>query len=103
MEQSLTIVTLGTHNVPVSTSFVQSLGWRASWSHENVTFFQCGGVALALYPRAELAQDAGVASGQRTHCCRNPFFASAVDGHLPQLELARPEWANRIVEVLAIR
>jgi uncharacterized protein len=62
MEQRFTIVTLGTHNLAASTSFFQSLGWRASGSYENVTFFQCGGVALALYPTDELTQDAGVAS-----------------------------------------
>ena len=62
MEQRFTIFTLATQNLAASTSFFQRLGWRASGSYENVTFFQCGGVALALYSRADLAQDAGVAS-----------------------------------------
>src|SRR4051812_10507456 len=62
MEQRFTIVTLGSRNLAVSTSFFELLGWRASGSYENVRFFQCGGVALALYPRAELARDAGVDS-----------------------------------------
>jgi uncharacterized protein len=62
MEQRFSIVTLGTRNLAVSTSFFERLGWRASGSYKNVTFFQCGSVALALYPTAELARDAGVAS-----------------------------------------
>ena len=35
---------------------------------ETIVFFQAGGVALALYPRAELAKDANVsAKGQACH------------------------------------
>jgi uncharacterized protein len=62
MEQRFTIVTLGTHNLVASTSFFERLGWHRSGSHEGVTFFQCGCVAVALYPRTELAKDAGVPS-----------------------------------------
>jgi catechol 2,3-dioxygenase-like lactoylglutathione lyase family enzyme len=35
---------------------------------EGITFFQCGCVALALYPRAELAKDAGVSSEGEGFC-----------------------------------
>ena len=28
---------------------------------DGVAFFQCGGIALSLYPRSDLAKDAGVA------------------------------------------
>lgn len=60
MEQRLTIVTLGTYDLAASTSFFERLGWRRSGNHEGITFFQCGCISLALYPRAELARDAGV-------------------------------------------
>lgn len=60
MEQRFTIVTLGTRDLAASTSFFERLGWRRSGSDAGITFFQCGCVALALYPRAELAKDAGV-------------------------------------------
>lgn len=61
MEQRFTILTLGTRNLAASTSFFRRLGWTSSGEYENVAFFQCGGVALALYPRADLARDAGIA------------------------------------------
>lgn len=48
MEQRFTIVTLGTRNLEVSSSFFERLSWRASGRYENVRFFQCGGVALTL-------------------------------------------------------
>jgi uncharacterized protein len=62
MEQRFTIVTLGTRNLAASTAFFERLGWKKSGNYEGVTFFQCGGVALALSPQEELAKDAGVES-----------------------------------------
>jgi uncharacterized protein len=62
MEQRFTIVTLGTNDLAASTSFFERLGWKRSRNYEGVSFFQCGCVALALYPRTELAKDAGVSS-----------------------------------------
>ena len=60
MEQRFTIVTLGTRDLAASVSFFERLGWRRAGLQEGVAFFQCGGVALALFPRDELAKDAGV-------------------------------------------
>lgn len=66
MEQRLSIVTLGVSDLERSTEFFQRLGWRRSMTKaEGIAFFQAGGVALALYPRDELAKDAKVdAAGQ---------------------------------------
>lgn len=62
MEQRVSIVTLGVANLDHSRAFYERLGWRPSvTSAEGVVFFQAGGMALALYPRAELAKDANVA------------------------------------------
>src|SRR4051812_44463592 len=60
MEQRFTILTLGTRDLAASVSFFERLGWRRAGPQEGVAFFQCGGVALALFPRDELAKDAGV-------------------------------------------
>jgi hypothetical protein len=60
MEQRFTMITLGTKDLTASASFFERLGWRRSGSYDGVVFFQCGCVALALYPRTELAKDAGV-------------------------------------------
>jgi catechol 2,3-dioxygenase-like lactoylglutathione lyase family enzyme len=66
MEQRFSIVTLGVSDLKRSSDFYQRLGWTPSAaSSEDIVFFQAGGVALALYPRAELAKDANLsAEGQ---------------------------------------
>jgi catechol 2,3-dioxygenase-like lactoylglutathione lyase family enzyme len=59
MEQRISMVTLGVTDLARSRDFYQRLGWTPSGaSNEAIVFFQAGGVAVALYPRAELAKDA---------------------------------------------
>jgi hypothetical protein len=63
MEQRLSIVTLGVADPKRSKEFYERLGWRPSTAKaEGIVFFQAGGIALALYPRGELAKDANVAA-----------------------------------------
>ncbi|MBV8914130.1 MAG: VOC family protein [Acetobacteraceae bacterium] len=52
MEQRISLITLGVRSVR-----------RA----EGVAFFQCGGLALSLYPRADLAVDAGISLDEGGH------------------------------------
>ena len=62
MQPRLTLVTLGTADLPRATRFYEALGWtRSVRAAEGVAFFQVGGLALALYPRELLAEDAGLA------------------------------------------
>lgn len=62
MEQRISIVTLGVSDLAKSQAFFERLGWRRSVKGVGgIAFFQTGGIALALYPRSELAKDAGVA------------------------------------------
>lgn len=62
MEQRLTLVTLGVADLARSTAFYEALGWQRSVrAAEGVAFFQLGGIALGLYPAADLAADAGIA------------------------------------------
>ena len=62
MEQRLSIVTLGVRDLARSRKFYEALGWRAAnVKSDAVVFFQLGGIALALFGRADLAKDAGVA------------------------------------------
>jgi uncharacterized protein len=64
MEQRISIVTLGVSDLAKSRAFFERLGWRRSVKGaEGIAFFQAGGMVLALYPRDELARDAGVAPG----------------------------------------
>ncbi|HEX4005695.1 MAG TPA: VOC family protein [Acidobacteriaceae bacterium] len=63
MEQRISILTLGVSDIERSCAFYESLGWRrAAASAEGVVFFQAGSIAMALYPRSELAKDANVAA-----------------------------------------
>ena len=61
MEQRISLITLGVHDLAASAAFFEALGWRRSMQNaEGVAFFQCGCMALALWPWASLAEDAGV-------------------------------------------
>jgi catechol 2,3-dioxygenase-like lactoylglutathione lyase family enzyme len=62
MEQRVSIITLGVTNLDRSREFYERLGWRRSMAHpQGIVFFQVGGMALALFPRPELAKDANIA------------------------------------------
>jgi catechol 2,3-dioxygenase-like lactoylglutathione lyase family enzyme len=67
MEQRLSLVTLGVADLERSRRFYEDgLGWRRGNKHEEVTFYQLGGMVLALWGRDALAQDArlpGAGSG----------------------------------------
>jgi hypothetical protein len=63
MEQRVSIITLGVADLKRSREFYERLGWRRSMAKaEDIVFFQAGGMALALFPRDELAKDANIAS-----------------------------------------
>ncbi|RPJ28592.1 MAG: VOC family protein, partial [Chloroflexi bacterium] len=52
MNQHLHIVTLGVSDLKRSLEFYsQTLGWKQSRPQEGISFFQAGGVVLALFPR----------------------------------------------------
>jgi len=59
MEQRLSVVTLGVSDPRRARRFYEEgLGWRASRAgNEEVAFFQAGGLVLALFGRAALAED----------------------------------------------
>jgi catechol 2,3-dioxygenase-like lactoylglutathione lyase family enzyme len=62
VEQRVSIITLGVSDLERSSEFYGRLGWRRSTAKsEGIVFFQAGGMALALYPRDELAKDANIA------------------------------------------
>jgi uncharacterized protein len=61
MEQRVSIITLGVADLVRSREFYERLGWRRSMAGaEGIVFFQAGGMAVALFPRDELAKDANV-------------------------------------------
>ena len=61
MEQRISVITLGVKDLERSREFYEALGWRRSLREvQGIVWFQTGGMALALYPRVNLAVDAGV-------------------------------------------
>ena len=60
MEQRLSLVTLGVADLDVARSFYEALGWAETPRAEGVVFFQAGGMIVALWERAALAEDSGV-------------------------------------------
>jgi uncharacterized protein len=64
MEQRLSLVTLGVHDVSRAQAFYEAIGWRMDGGvdddTDHVTFFQAGGLILALWERAKLEEDSGV-------------------------------------------
>jgi uncharacterized protein len=61
MEQRVSLITLGVGDLQRSRDFYERLGWkRVNAKADDIVFFQVGGMALALYPRLTLAEDANV-------------------------------------------
>ena len=61
MEQRVSLITLGVADLERSRKFYERLGWRRSMAQaEGVVFFQTGGMALALFPRHDLAKDVNI-------------------------------------------
>jgi len=61
MYPGVSLITLGVADVARARSFYERLGWRCSQgaSTPEVAFFTLNNVALALFGRADLLQDAG--------------------------------------------
>ena len=61
MDQRLSLVTLGVADLARSRAFYEALGWTTNAApDDDVVFFQAGGMILALWSRARLAEDSGV-------------------------------------------
>ena len=61
MDQRLSLVTLGVRDLGRARSFYEAMGWRTGAApDEDVVFFQAGGIIVALWDRAALAEDSTV-------------------------------------------
>ncbi|CAN5658439.1 VOC family protein [soil metagenome] len=61
MEQRISLITLGVADVARSRAFYEALGWTSGAEpNDDVVFFQAGGMIVALWGRAELAEDTAV-------------------------------------------
>ncbi len=65
MEQRLSLITLGVRDLQRARRFYESMGWtpHPAAEEEDVVFFQAGGMVVALWDRAKLADDSAVEDG----------------------------------------
>jgi uncharacterized protein len=102
VEQRLSLVTLGVDDLQRARAFYEALGWTTrAEPDDDVVFFQAGGMVVALWDRAELAEDSGVedAGGwggvTLAHNVRSP---AEVDEVLAQADAAGARIARRGAE-----
>lgn len=61
MEQRLSLITLGVADIERARAFYEALGWATGAEPgAEVAFFQAGGMIVALWDRAKLAEDSAV-------------------------------------------
>ena len=61
MEQRVSVITLGVADVKRAVAFYRALGWEpVPDDHDDVFFFQAGGLAFALWGRDQLREDSCV-------------------------------------------
>jgi len=85
MEQRVSLITLGVLDLARARAFYEGLGWttRAA-AEDDVVFFQAGGMVVALWDRASLAEDSGVEDSRGwggltlAHNVRSPAEVDAV-------------------------
>jgi catechol 2,3-dioxygenase-like lactoylglutathione lyase family enzyme len=64
VEQRVSLVTLGVRDLARARAFYEALGWTTGAKpDDDVVFFQAGGMIVALWDRAKLAEDSGVTDG----------------------------------------
>ena len=98
------MVSLGVEDLARSTAFMERLGWKRSMKDlPGISFFQCGGIVVGLYPMAELAKDATVtderASFHGFALAYNTRSKQEVDATLAEAEAAGAEIVKPAQEV----
>jgi len=64
MEQRVSLITLGVRDLERARAFYEGIGWTTrAEPGDDVVFFQAGGMIVALWGRAQLAEDSGVTDG----------------------------------------
>lgn len=92
MEQRVSLITLGVRDLARARAFYERLGWRTGAEPDaDIVFFQAGGLVVALWDRARLAEDSGVPDGggwggvALAYCVDSP---GAVDAALAEADAA---------------
>ena len=92
MEQRISLITLGVRDLARARAFYEGLGWttRAA-AEDDVVFFQAGGMVVALWDRARLAEDSGVEDSSGwggTTLAHNVSSPTEVDGVIEEARAA---------------
>jgi uncharacterized protein len=77
MEPRVSLITLGVEDLVRARGFYEALGWRGQ-QVEDTVFFQAGGLAIVLWGRSALADDAGVPDADATGGFRGIVLAHNV-------------------------
>lgn len=60
MDQRISLITLGVHDMEATAAFYEALGWRRVETQDGVIAFDLIGQTLGLYPLEKLAEDIGI-------------------------------------------
>jgi catechol 2,3-dioxygenase-like lactoylglutathione lyase family enzyme len=99
MEQRVSLITLGVVDLARARAFYEALAWKTNAApDDDVVFFQAGGMIVALWSRAQLAEDTVVSDdggwGGTTlaHHVRSPAEVDAVlaEAEAAGAAIARP-------------
>ena len=60
MDQRINVITLGVSDVPRSRSFYEKLGWKLTFTDDDIVMFQAGPMIVSLWDRTKLAEDSGI-------------------------------------------
>ncbi|MDQ6650443.1 MAG: VOC family protein [Actinomycetota bacterium] len=85
MEQRVSVITLGVTDIARAVAFYRALGWEpVPDEHDDVFFFQAGGLVVGLWGRDQLAEDSAVTDSggwggvTLAHNVRSPADVDAV-------------------------
>src|SRR4051812_9327514 len=84
MEQRISLITLGVADLGRAMNFYSAIGWEGTSPDGDVAFFQAGGMIMALWSRAKLAEDSVMEDGggwggiTLAHNVRSPAEVDAV-------------------------
>ncbi len=105
MEQRVSLITLGVADVARAQAFYEALGWHLDGGvdddSDHVAFFQAGGVIVALWDRAMLAEDSGVedrggwGGATLAHNVRSPREVDAVLIEARAAGASIPRWGAK--------
>jgi predicted lactoylglutathione lyase len=60
MDQRVSVITLGVEDVGRARAFYEALGWKLTFTDDDIVMFQAGPMILSLWGRDQLAEDSGV-------------------------------------------